>query len=64
MIYIIVHLGNIARCGSVSKAIAEGYFEEWKNGENYLDNYDLAIVSGMLNIQSHAKSILNILIHH
>lgn len=31
MKYIIVHPCNIARCGSLSKAFAEGYFEKWDN---------------------------------
>lgn len=41
---------TIAECEKRNQAVMKA-FEEWKNGENYLDNYDLAIVCGMLNIK-------------
>lgn len=41
---------TIAECEKRNQAVMKA-FEEWKNGENYLDNYDLTIVCGMLNIK-------------
>ena len=41
---------TIAECKKRNQAVMKA-FEEWKNGENYLDNYDCAIVCCMLNIK-------------
>ena len=41
---------TISECEKRNQAVMKA-FEEWKNGENYLDNYDCAIVCCMLNIK-------------